>query len=83
MDVFVRLLGMRPDLGPERVRDQTVPLLGYLLGVDIVIAQHYQGRHPNPLEASLRSFQMLCVLSRGLPRITTAITTSSLLGVKW
>src|SRR6266702_8428596 len=51
VDVFVRLLGMRTDLGPARMRNQTMHLLGHPAGVNVVVSRHDQGRRPNSLKA--------------------------------
>ena len=40
VDVFVRLLCMWTDLGPARVRNQTMYLLGHPAGMDVVVARH-------------------------------------------
>src|SRR5262245_17311113 len=50
VNVFVRLLSMRTDLGPARVRNQTMHLLSHPTGVDVVVARHQQGRRPQPPE---------------------------------
>ena len=48
INVLFRLLGMRPDLGPARIGNQTMHLLSHPTGVDVVVARHQQGRRPQP-----------------------------------
>src|SRR5262245_40371724 len=57
VDVFFWLLSMRTDLGPARVRQQTMHLLGHPPGVDVVVAWHQQGRRPQLPEALLAHAQ--------------------------
>src|SRR6266571_7277072 len=70
VDVFFWLLGMRTDLGPARVRNQTMHLLGHASGVDVVVSRHHQGRRPNPLEALLAHAQgQIWAIEEGVDRV--------------
>src|SRR5256885_11815668 len=70
VDVFFWLLSMRTDLGPARVRKQTVYLLGHPTGVDVVVAWHQQGRRPQLPEALLAHAQgQIRALEEGVDRV--------------
>src|SRR5215467_15520115 len=61
---------MWTDLGPVRIRNQTMHLLGHTAGVDVVVSRHHQSRRPYLLEPLFTHAQgQIRAIEEGVDRV--------------